>query len=186
MLLWFVLALTLLALAEGDQVRVTLVVDDRDAKRLSAAQVVVEQNPPVVAPLTDDGTCPGDMPGDRILTACMDIQKRESLSFGVLEGSQRMGAFNLFLPNADEATVSLRTKEGAPALLLDMAAETPMYAPSDQQEAETPRDRILVMVSIDDRTGALLRDPELRAMDRDDVDPVRPSDAGLLLGAQRK
>lgn len=182
MLLWLILVSLALAVAGDDQIRVTLVVDDREALRLVATQVVVEQTPPVSAPLLDDGSCVGDMPGDHILTACFDIQKRESLSFGVLEGSQRLGAFNLFLPNAGEATVSLRTRSGAPALLLDMAAERPAYsAPEGPGADTTPKDKILVMVTIDGREGAGLVSPQLRALDRDD-ELVTASDAGLLLG----
>ncbi len=183
MLLWLLLALISLAVADGDQIRVTLVVDDREVERLSGAEVVVDAQPPVSAPLTDDGSCSGDMPGDHILAACFDIQKRETLSFGVLQSGQRLGAFNLFLPNASEATVSLRAKAGSPALLMDMAAEQPMYSDPEGPGSETrPKDKILVMVSIGGELGRGLRNPELRAMDRDDTEPVAAGDAGLLLG----
>jgi hypothetical protein len=183
MLLWLLLALLSFALAGDDQIRVTLVVDDREARRLGAAQVVVEDQPPVTASITDDGSCAGDMPGDHIAMACFDIRRRETLSFGVLEGGQRLGAFNLFLPNAAQATVSLRTRAGSPALLMDMAAEQPVYSDPEGPGAETrPKDRILVMVSIGGELGRGLRAPELRAMDRDDAEPVEASDAGLLLG----
>jgi hypothetical protein len=183
MFLWLLLALISLSVAGDDQIRVTLVVDDREAQRLSGAQVVVDHSPPVTAPLSDDGSCSGDMPGDHILTACFDIQKSETLSFGVLQGGQRLGAFNLFLPNASEAAVSLRARAGSPALLMDMAAEQPMYSAPDGPEDETrPKDKILVMVSIGGELGRGLRNPQLRAMDRDDAEPVMASDAGLLLG----
>ena len=183
MLLWLLLALSSLALAGDDQIRVTLVVDDREAQRLSGAQVVVDHSPPVTASLTDDGSCAGDMPGDHILAACFDIQKSETLSFGVLQGGQRLGAFNLFLPNAAQATVSLRARAGSPALLMDMAAEQPAYSAPDGPGDETrPKDKILVMVSIGGALGRELRNPQLRAMDRDDAEPVMASDAGLLLG----
>ncbi len=178
------LLLVALAVAGGDRIAVTLLVDDRGVGRLDEAQVVVEEDEaPVTAPITDDGACAGDMPGDGIHVACFSIRKRETLSFGVLEGSGRLGAFNLFLPNADEATVSLRTRQGNPALLMDMAAERPVYSAPDQDRGDrTPRDRILVMVTIDDRVARGLKAPELRALDRDDQDPVQASDAGLLLG----
>ncbi len=183
MLLWLALALISLAVAGDDQIRVTLVVDDREAQRLGAAQVVVDHTPPVSALLTDDGSCAGDMPGDHILTACFDVQKRETLSFGVLAGGERLGAFNLFLPNAAQATVSLRARAGSPALLMDMAAEQPAYSAPDGPGADTtPKDKILVMVSIGGALGRGLRAPELRAMDRNDAEPVKASDAGLLLG----
>ncbi len=185
MLLWLAIVSLLVALAGEDQISVTLVVDDREAERVEAAQVVVEGNPVVTARLTDDGSCPGDMPDDRILTACFDIQKRESLSFGVLAGSERLGTFDLFLPNAQEATVSLRAKEGRPALLLDMAAEQPRYSAPEGPGAEAaPKDMILLMVVIDDVDARALEAPRVRIGDRDDLAPVDASDAGLLLGDQ--
>jgi len=183
MLLWLSLVSIFVALAGDDQIRVTLLVDDREAQRLGSAQVVVDHTPPVTAPLRDDGSCPGDMPDDHILTACFDVQKRENLSFGVLDGADRLGAFNLFLPNASEATVSLRARPGTPALLLDMTAEKPRYsAPEGPGADTTPQDRILVMVTYDGSTHQVLDKLEIRALDRDDMTPVRASDAGLLLG----
>jgi hypothetical protein len=183
MFLWLLLVLLPLAVAGDDGIRVTLVVDDREAQRLSAAQVVVEEQPPVTAPLKDDGSCAGDMPGDHILTACFDIRRRETLSFGVIEGGDRLGAFNLFLPNASQATVSLRARAGSPALLVDMAAEQPRYsAPEGPGSQDRPKDKILVMLGLEARTGRTFVAPRLRPMDREDGEPVQASDAGLLLG----
>ena len=181
---WPLIALLPTALATGDAIRVDLLVDDREARRLSAPQVLVEQEDLLATPLLDDGTCPGDLPGDKIFAACFQVQRRETLTFGVLEGDQRLGSFNLFLPNASEAAISLRSRQGVPALLLDMAAETPLYAPTEQAAPEAARDRILVMVSIDDSAERVMTAPVLEITDRDGVSPVSASDEGLLLSDQ--
>ncbi len=172
------LVLSSLALAGSDTTRLTVLADDRDAKRLQAAQVVVEQEETVAAPLLDDGSCPNDLPGDGIWCAQLNVRKAETLSLGVLEGDQRLGTVSVFLPNADQAQVALRTRSSQPALVLDMTAETPAYAGTADQ-APKASDAILLQISLDDSSARHLAAPLLSLKDRD-VAPVQALDDGSL------
>ena len=109
----------------GDSIQLTLVLDDRRATRVRQPVLVVEQEGAVPVPLSDDGSAPADVPGDHIWVAFTEVRKVETLSFGILEGEQRLGSFNVFLPNADNASFTLRSRQGTPALVIDVAAEVP-------------------------------------------------------------
>ncbi len=105
---------------------------------LAAPAVRLELGPDELLPLLDDGSVPGDTPGDHIWLADIELRRIQKLSFTLLDTAtgQAWGSASLFLPAADEATITLRTTDGDPRMVID--GEGGASATGDGVQATAP------------------------------------------------
>jgi hypothetical protein len=104
-----------------DRIALRFVVRDEVALKLAAPALRLELGPTELVELVDDGSLEGDIPGDHVWVGVKDLRRVQKLDFTLLDTAtgQAQGSASLFLPAADEATISLRTSEGDPPLIIE-------------------------------------------------------------------
>lgn len=126
------LALLPVALAVGDTIQVTVVMDDRARVLTGETRLQVDQAGVTPVPFLDDGTQPGDAPGDQIQVATVEVRRTEALTLQVVSAGRVLGSFPVFLPSAEAVAFTVRSRRGTPPLLLDLAAEVPRLVATPQ------------------------------------------------------
>ncbi len=104
-----------------DRIALRFVVRDEVTLRLASPALRLDLGTAELLPLLDDGSLPGDTPGDHIWVADIDLRRVQKLSFTLLDTAtgQAQGSASLFLPAADDAVITLRTMEGDPPLVIE-------------------------------------------------------------------
>lgn len=101
-----------------DRLALRVEVDDRALRRLRSPALRTSQTGAEGSPLRDDGSLPGDTPGDGVFVASLDVARVQSLGLEVAEGGAAVGRVQVFLPNTGEAEVKLQTVDTAEGLAL--------------------------------------------------------------------
>jgi hypothetical protein len=114
-------ALPALGQPATDRIALRFEVHDDVALKLSAPSLRLDLSTAELLPLLDDGSLPGDTPGDHIWVAETDLRRVQRLSFTLIDTAtgQAHGDAGLFLPAADEATIRMRTMDGDPPLVIE-------------------------------------------------------------------
>ena len=125
--------------------------------------------------LLDDGTSPGDVPGDNFWVTSIEIERSETVSLSILDGNplSSAGEITVAVPAADQATIQLKRSSGAIVLDINapqmpdqgaqrgqvVVAQAEMFLPS-----KVHRDPALTTLVLqpDNRSAAPLERPEVR------------------------
>ncbi len=107
--------------ADTDRIALHIVVRDDVAMRLAAPAVRLELATSELVPLVDDGSAEGDLPGDHVWLAHLDIRRVQKLDLVLVDTAtgNSFGDASVFLPAAGEATLTLRNTEGDPGFILE-------------------------------------------------------------------
>lgn len=172
-LLWVGLAV---AQADDGRVRLRVALNDKAEGRLAAPVLAVTSEDGLApVPFRDDGAQVGDDKNDQVYVASVDVLRAESVGIAIRDGDAELGTFAVLLPSGvTNKDVALKTRGGAPAVVLDVAA------PKIQGELATA-DRITVRLVVDDRALTRLTDPTM-VTDQRDVQPVPLRDDGRVEG----
>lgn len=114
-------ALPVLGQESTDRISLRFVVRDDVALKLAHPALRLELGTTELVELLDDGSLEGDTPGDHVWVGEKDLRRVQKLDFTLLDAAtgQAQGSASLFLPAADEATITLRTSEGDPPLVIE-------------------------------------------------------------------
>jgi hypothetical protein len=121
LLLLLFAALPVLGQESTDRIALRFVVRDEVALKLASPALRLELGTTELVDLVDDGSLEGDTPGDHVWVGEKDLRRVQKLDFTLLDTAtgQAQGSASLFLPAADEATITLRTSEGDPPLVIE-------------------------------------------------------------------
>ena len=106
---------------DTDRIALKFVVRDDVAMKLAMPALRLDLATTEMLPLVDDGSLPGDTPGDHIWLAQTEVRRIQKLGFTLVDTAtgQDQGSASIFLPAAGEALINLRTLDGDPPLQVE-------------------------------------------------------------------
>ena len=184
---WLIL-MSALVYAEPMELRVAI--DDRDAKRYTQPSINIGT---IRADFTDDGAVPGDVPGDGIWVATVQIDKTESIELSITDGNVTPFSMAYSLPQASIATIQFRSQAGNIPLAIDQnappmptegpqAVETLLVRAAPVKDAPEPDGNAQeIRFLVDDRQLKKLVEPRVR-VNQSGVTMAPLVDDGRVLG----
>lgn len=142
--MWFWI---MMALVWADEIQLRIAVDDRKGKRLDKPMLWIGDES---VELTDDGLQPADVSGDRIFVGSIQIERKESLNFRLIEGETKIGELEVGVPMLDDITYQLKTTDTG--LVIDLNAPTMPVKEEGLAESERVAQQLVLQAqSLDDR-----------------------------------